>query len=91
MCGSLVVSSVVPVIYSDAVPDDMLTTAFDVVSGVGSHPVGAWATRDVILAPVYRTDEVPPRTTKHVVLTFATTYGVVATEAMDDIVSRSTY
>jgi hypothetical protein len=67
-----------------ASPDHLLTTAtFDVVSGVGSCPIVPWATIDVILAVVYRTDVVIPCSTHHLVGASATAYGVVATEATD--------
>src|SRR5215212_9340619 len=84
-----------------AVPDDFLTPGgFDVVPGVSPGAIGARATGDVVLAPVYRTDIVVAMPTVAVVLAAAevqrvratpTLDAVGATVAVDGVALRGTY
>src|SRR5215212_707928 len=82
------------------VPDDFLAPLFDVVSGVSPGAIGARATEDVVLAPVYRTDIVVAMPTVAVVLAAAevqrvratpTLDAVGATVAVDGVALRGTY
>src|SRR5215217_7975865 len=83
-----------------AVPDDFLAPLFDGVSGVSPGAIGAGATGDVVLAPVYRADRVVAKPTVAVVLAAAevqrvraapTADAVGATVAVDGVALRGAY